>query len=68
MANKTPKWTVVYNIVSVQSQFIGTGWEFFMLESNAKHCYGKQVAAGNCPTMRPFHEATDRQHMGAVHQ
>ncbi len=57
-----PKWTVVYNIPSPNDGFVGKGWEFFDDEAHAEHCYRKQIARGNVPTMRPFHPS-DKQHM-----
>lgn len=64
---KRPKWTVLYNVVSERSSWIGTAWEFFDNESSAQLCYDKQLATGNCPTKRPFHES-DIQHLGAAHR
>ena len=51
-----PKWTVLYNIVSLESdRFVGTGWEFFDAEEDASDCYQRHIDVGNCPTKRPFH-------------
>jgi len=64
----TPKWTVLYNIVSAESdQWVGTGWEFFDSEEAASRCYVRHVASGNCPTKRPYH-SFDREHLGAAHR
>ncbi len=64
-----PKWTVLYNIVSKENGwFIGTGWEFFEDEKDAEMCYERQLAAGNCPTKRPFYLRVDGHHLGATHR
>lgn len=65
-----PKWTVHYNIVSKERSpddggWVGTGWEFFTDEMDATTCYDRQIAAGNCPTKRPYYDSCDRQHLGA---
>jgi len=63
-----PKWTVFYNIVSLESStWVGTGWEFFNLETEAEACYNRQIELGNCPTMRPYHP-NDYAHLGAGHK
>jgi hypothetical protein len=64
---KTPKLVVFYNIVSKNSDWIGTGWEFFDDQQEAKACYDQQIANGNCPCMRPYYR-TDAVHLGAIHQ
>lgn len=62
-----PKWTVVYNITSPESEkWVGTGWEFFDLEKEASEAYQRHVNLDNCPTKRPFH-IDDRKHLGACH-
>jgi len=64
-----PKWTVHYNIVSPESgKWVGTGWEFFDDESKSSSAYSRHIAAGNCPTKRPFHRDCDLKHLGAAHQ
>jgi len=64
----TPKWTVLYNIVSSETaQWIGTGWEFFDDEHDAQHCYERHNVLGNCASKRPYHK-NDRTHLGAVHR
>lgn len=64
-----PKWTVLYNIVSVESEeFVGTGWEFFNDAEDASTCYRRHHDAGNCPTKRPFHRKCDIPHLGAHHR
>lgn len=64
-----PNWTVLYNIVSAEgAAFVGTGWEFFGDERKAHACYERHSAAGNVPTKRPYHAATDFQHLGAAHK
>ncbi len=66
---KPPRWTVHYNIVSPESDtWVGRGWEFFDEEKDAEVCYKRQIEAGNVPSMRPYHDGVDRQHLGAVHQ
>lgn len=63
-----PKWTVLYNIVSPGSNWVGTGWEFFDQETDATACYERQIAIGNCPTKRPFNLSCDWEHLGAAHR
>jgi hypothetical protein len=67
----TPKWTVLYNIVSKEvddsPDWIGTGWEFFNDEAAADRCYTWHDAAGNVPTKRPFHP-NDAVHLAATHR
>jgi len=65
---KTPKWTVLYNIVSDSSTWVGTGREFFDDEIAARRCYDLQVERGNCPTKRPYFHKVDWPHTGAVHR
>ncbi len=65
----SPRFTVLYNIVSPESsKWVGTGWEFFDKEEDAKKCYQRQIENGNCPCRRYFSEKPDRQHMGAAHR
>ena len=62
-----PKWTVLYNISSPESEkWIGTGWEFFDSEKEASEAYQRHINLDNCPTKRPFH-INDRKHLGACH-
>lgn len=63
--SETPKWTVLTNVA--HPRWIGTCWQFFDSEDEASDCCAAQHAAGNAPTMRPFHPS-DRVHMGAVHR
>lgn len=64
-----PRWTVVSNILSPESdKWVGTCWEFFDEESQAEECYTRQIEAGNTPTKRPYFEISDRGHLGAVHR
>lgn len=63
-----PKYTVLYNIVTPGSQWIGTGWQFFDDQNAAKRCYEYQQENGNCPTLRPYSEVPDYQHLGAAHR
>lgn len=66
---KAPGWTVLYNIVSPGApEFVGTGWEFFGDEIRAHAAYDRHIAAGNIPTCRPYHDATDRRHLCASHR
>ena len=66
--NIEPKWTVNYNIVSKENDcWVGTGWEFFDLESDAQKCYNRQIDLGNCPCKRPYYRKSDWSHLGAVH-
>lgn len=62
-----PKWTVLYNIVSDGSRWIGTGWEFFDDEHVAHHRFEELSRAGNYPTRRPYFAEVDRVHLGAGH-
>lgn len=62
--DKRPKWTVLYNIVSEGSTWIGTGREFFDDEETAKKRYDK-IPSG--ASMRPYHKVDDR-YFGAVHR
>lgn len=64
----TPKWTILYNMVSPENgQWIGTGWEFFDDESDAQRCYERHNTFGDCATKRPYHR-NDRVHLGAGHR
>lgn len=64
-----PKWTVLYNIVSIESgKWIGTGWEFFDSDYDAIDCFMRHVELGNIPTKRPYDEDVDRSHLGACHR
>lgn len=62
---KHPKWTLLYNI---DGKWVGTGWEFFDKEHEASDRYDELNKHGHCCTKRPFHEKTDRPHMGACHR
>lgn len=67
MKTEQPSWTVGYNIVSDESdQWIGTGWEFFDNESDAKQCYTRLNSTSHIAWKRPFH-SQDAKHLGAVH-
>jgi len=69
-----PSWTVLYNIVTPGSPWIGTGWEFFDDKEAAQSCYNHQIKIGNCPTMRPYYagykdsKEFDYWHLGAAHR
>ena len=66
---KHPKFTVFYNIVNTpNSDWTGTGWEFFDDHEAALARYSHHNAVGNIPTMRPYHHGTDYQHLGATHR
>jgi hypothetical protein len=66
---ETPKWTVVYNIVSPESdQWVGTGWEFFGSEQEAELCRARHERLGNVPTKRRWHSVVDMPHLGAAHR
>jgi hypothetical protein len=65
---KKPKWTVHYNIVSPENnQWVGTGWEFFDNEDDAKKAAKRNTDLGNCVGFRPYHDGVDRPHLGAAH-
>ena len=62
---KPPKWTVVCNLVSPESDsWVGTSWEFFDSEESASKCYQRHVNARDCPTKRFYFDREDRQHIG----
>jgi hypothetical protein len=63
-----PKWTVVYNIVSPGSRWIGTGWEFFDDAASMERRKNELSAKGQTTTSRPYYPATDKSHLGAVHE
>jgi len=63
-----PKWTVLYNIVSDNPEWVGTGWEFFTDKKDAEKCFDKQRKNGNCATLRPFHKGCDTTHLGVAHR
>lgn len=63
-----PKWTVLYNIVTPGSTWVGTGWEFFDDEDSAQKRFDHHVAIGNCPTKRPYAHTCDWYHLGAAHR
>ena len=63
-----PKWTVLYNIVSVDSKWIGTGWEFFDDKRSAENCQDEQNHKGNCATLRLYYKTCDDIHIGATHR
>lgn len=68
MAVLIPNFTVVTNIVSLESKdWVGMSWEFFNDETDAWECYERHIVLGNVPTKRPFHR-NDIQHMGAAHR
>lgn len=56
-----PNWTVCYNIPSKPDSWVGSGWEFFDDEKDAKACYDKHAALGNHPTMRSYCTPLDWQ-------
>jgi hypothetical protein len=64
---KRPTWTVLYNLTSAASPWVGTAWEFFDDEAPARSRYKALVALGLYPTCRPYYSAQDKPHLGAVH-
>ena len=65
---RKPKWTVIYNLPTRESAWIGTAWEFYEEESNAQRRYDELVKDGRYPTKRPYHRDNDRSHLAAVHE
>lgn len=65
---KWPNWTVLYNIVSAESDtWIGTGREFFDEEYEAQKCLDRLRSQERYTvTLRRFHEV-DLPYIGAVH-
>ncbi len=63
-----PKWTVLYNIVTPGSDWVGTGWEFCQDEAAAQARFDYHIEIGNCPTKRPYDHACDWKHLGAAHR
>lgn len=62
-----PEWTLVYNIVSPESdEWVGTGWEFFTKWDDAYNAMLRHTKLGNVPTLRPYHDL-DERHLGAAH-
>ena len=68
MAINKPRFTVLFNIVTPNSPWIGTGWQFFDDKKDAETMYECLISLGHCPTLRPYHEGCDRQHLGAAHR
>lgn len=57
-----PNWTVVYSIVSKEnSTWIGTGWEFFDEESDARKCYDRHNSSGNTAKIRRYTPKVDEE-------
>lgn len=76
VGNPRPKWTVLYNISTPESNWIGTGWEFFNDEKTAQKRYDalskfsekpNDLGFKYCPTKRPYYSSCDRAHLGAAH-
>ena len=68
MEKESPKYTVISNLVSPESnRWVGTSWEFFDCGELATRCFQRHITAGNCPTKRPFHP-NDEPHLGAAHR
>jgi hypothetical protein len=61
-----PQWTLFVNISCPGSKWVGTTWEFYDDEEQAKDRYEHYKFIGNVPILRPFHY-TDQKHLGAVH-
>lgn len=64
---KHPNWTLNYNIVSSDSEWIGTGWEFFNEEEHAQNRYDVLTKSGIGVCKRPYYHHTDKHHLGACH-
>lgn len=58
---KYPRWTVIYNIRTPGSVWVGKGVEFFDDEAPAR-ARGREVEG----TSRPFFPPHDRQYLNAV--
>lgn len=56
-----PRWTVIYNIRTPGSVWVGKGVEFFDEEAPAR-TRGREVEG----TSRPFYPPHDRQYLNAV--
>jgi len=63
----TPQFTVLYNIVSPGSPWIGRGWEFFDNRTTAHRRYLELIRQGHVPTCRPYHYR-DSKYLGASHR
>jgi len=63
-----PKWTVLSNLVSKGSEWIGTSREFFDDKIAADNCYKDHIKRGNCPALRPYNHNVDKAYLGAVHR
>lgn len=59
---KYPRWTVIYNIRTPGSVWVGKGVEFFDDEEAARK-RGREVSDG---ASRPFYPPHDRQYLNAV--
>ena len=56
-----PRWTVLYNIVSPESnKWIGKGYEFFDKKEDAEKAYLRVRGEGKCGTKRPYHSVDDK--------
>jgi hypothetical protein len=64
---KRPVWTVLYNLTSAASPWVGTAWEFFDDEALARSRYEELAAKGSYPTLRPYYSSQDKPHLGAIH-
>lgn len=63
--NELPQWTVLYSTPG--GRWVGTGRQFYDDRESAKILYDALIKNGSCPIMRPYHDATDRWHLGAAH-
>lgn len=64
---KKPAWTVFYNTHG-DGSWVGTAWEFFDDADRARTRYDELFVGNLFPTLRRYHDATDRWHLGAVHR
>jgi len=66
---KLPNWTVIYNILSKDSCWIGKGWEFFTNKEYAQTRYKElKKTLRMVPTLRPYHHEIDYQQLGECHK
>ena len=64
-----PEWTLTYNIGTGEpGTWVGTAWEFYTHEADAKARYDVLNQSGQRPTKRPYYHKLDWKHLGAVHR
>lgn len=56
---KRPLWTVLGNLNTANTSWVGHFCEFFDDEDSAQACYDRHVAAGDCPCKRPYYHRGD---------